>query len=158
MRHSIAIALICAGLSGCGHADKPDPFEQNLKPGEVISIVDNGLVFFDAGSARLNLLATQVLDASQPAEWFKGMDRVEIVGHADRTGSAARNLKLSLRRAEAVRDALVARGAPESLFVVSGAGEDDPLVPTADGLAEPQNRYVTITPRALKQESPAPSL
>jgi OOP family OmpA-OmpF porin len=146
MRHSIAIALICVGLAGCGQAGKPDPVNQNLKPGEIITIVDNGTVFFDAGSSQLNLLATQVLDASQPAEWFKGLDRVDITGHADRTGSTAGNLRLSLRRAETVRDALVARNAPASLLVVHAAGEDDPLVPTADGVAEPRNRYVTIVP------------
>lgn len=153
MRHSIGIALICVGLAGCGQADKPDPFNQNLKPGEVITIVDNALVFFDSGSAQLNRETIRVLDASDPVRWFEGIDRVDIIGHADRAGSAADNLGLSLRRAEAVRDALIARGASESLFVVRGVGEDDPLVPTADGIAEPQNRFVEIHPGSLKQDS-----
>jgi outer membrane protein OmpA-like peptidoglycan-associated protein len=160
MRNLIAAALMCATLAGCAGKGEDIGVRQERSPPEVFSFDGNGngLVFFDSGSTRLGRGAIEVLDALNPAGWSKDVGRVEIVGHADRTGSATSNLRLSLRRAETVRDALVARGAPESLFVVSGAGEDDPLVPTADGVAEPQNRYVTITPRALKQESPASSL
>jgi outer membrane protein OmpA-like peptidoglycan-associated protein len=146
MRHSIAIALTCAGLAGCSRPDV-GPACPSPESGWIIH-VSNGLVFFDPGSARLNQSAVAYLDRKEPVKWFSCSDRVDIIGHTDRSGSAADNLILSLRRAEVVRDALIARGAPKTLFAtVRGVGEDDPLIPTADGVAEPQNNFVEITPQ-----------
>ena len=72
---------------------------------------------------------------------------VMIVGHTDRMGDDAFNDALALRRAEAVRAALIRRGvAPESI-VATGRGKREPLVPTADGVAEPRNRRVEIIVR-----------
>jgi outer membrane protein OmpA-like peptidoglycan-associated protein len=61
-----------------------------------------------------------------------------------RPGSEQYNLALSLRRAEAVKAAMIKQGVPASLIVVVGKGESQPLVPTADGVREPQNRRVEI--------------
>lgn len=146
MRHSIVAALICAGLAGCS---EPHRVEAECLPPDsgLIVHVSNGLVFFDSGSARLNQRAVDYLNRKEPATWLRCVDGVDIIGHADRAGSAVSNVDLSLRRAEAVRDALVARGVPESLLSLHAVGEGDPLVPTADGVAEPQNRFVEIQPR-----------
>ena len=54
------------------------------------------------------------------------------------------HLALSLRRAESVKAAMIKLGVPASLIVVIGKGESQPLVPTADGVREPQNRRVEI--------------
>ncbi|WP_342238030.1 OmpA family protein [Inquilinus sp. OTU3971] len=147
MRHSIAAALICAGLAGCS---EPHRVEAVCPPPEsdviVIVHISTGLVFFDSGSAQLDQRAVDYLDRMEPATWFSCADAVAITGHADRVGSAASNLELSLRRAETVRNALVARGVPDSLLSVHGAGETDPFVPTADGVARPENRRVEILP------------
>jgi OOP family OmpA-OmpF porin len=149
MRNLIAAALICAPLAGCVRKDEHTDVRQEESPPKVFSFDGNGngLVFFDSGSIRLSDGAIEVLDALNSAGLSKDIRRVDITGHTDRSGSSADNLKLSLRRAEIVRDALIARGAPKALFVVvRGVGEDDPLIPTADGVAEPQNNFVEITP------------
>jgi outer membrane protein OmpA-like peptidoglycan-associated protein len=49
-----------------------------------------------------------------------------------------------LRRAEAVKANMIKQGIPASAIVVIGKGESQPLVPTADGVREPQNRRVEI--------------
>lgn len=89
------------------------------------------------------------------------MERPPLIGlrgHSDTVGSRSDNLRLARRRATTVRDELVARGVPAHVFVVSAAGEDDLIVPTADETAEPLNRFVGVweiispTERALRKE------
>ena len=46
---------------------------------------------------------------------------------------------MSLRRANAVKDALVRDGVPAAAITVIGRGEAGLLVKTADGVREPQN-------------------
>jgi outer membrane protein OmpA-like peptidoglycan-associated protein len=70
-----------------------------------------------------------------------------VVGHTDKVGSDVFNDALALRRAEAVRTALVARGVAPANIVAVGRGKREPLVPTADGVAEPRNRRVEIVVR-----------
>ena len=72
------------------------------------------------------------------------MTRIEVNGYADRSGPAQFNEVLSLRRAEAVAAELLRRGVPRNEIVTRGFGEANPLVPTADGVREPQNRRVEI--------------
>jgi outer membrane protein OmpA-like peptidoglycan-associated protein len=74
----------------------------------------------------------------------KGSARITATGHADTSGPENYNMALSLRRANAVKDALVREGVPATAIAVIGRGESQPLVPTADGVREPQNRRVEI--------------
>lgn len=70
-----------------------------------------------------------------------------VVGHTDKVGSDVFNDALALRRAEAVRTALIARGVASANIVAVGRGKREPLIPTADGVAEPRNRRVEIVVR-----------
>jgi outer membrane protein OmpA-like peptidoglycan-associated protein len=102
------------------------------------------LVFFDFDSSRLTPEAKQIV-ASAAADALQGKTtRIDVTGHTDRSGSDRYNQALSVRRAESVRRELVADGVADSLIVTRGVGESDPLVPTADGVREPQNRRVEI--------------
>src|SRR5690349_12787190 len=101
-------------------------------------------LFFDPGSARLSADSLAILDNAARAVERLDTRRVEIEAHTDRAGAAAANLALALRRAEAVRDALVARGVRPEILTLVARGEAEPLVETADGVAEPQNRFVAI--------------
>ena len=73
-----------------------------------------------------------------------GASRIVIVGHADTSGSAAYNERLSDRRARTVADALVAQGVNGGAIAVDGLGETALARPTADGVREPLNRRATI--------------
>ena len=75
-----------------------------------------------------------------------GADLV-VVGHTDRVGSLADNDRLSLQRAQAVRERLLAAGADPERITVAGRGERGPEIPTEDGVAEPRNHRVEITLR-----------
>jgi outer membrane protein OmpA-like peptidoglycan-associated protein len=70
-----------------------------------------------------------------------------VVGHTDTTGSAASNIELGLKRADAVRSLLVAAGVSANVIEVTSHGEADLLIKTADEVLEPRNRRVEITIR-----------
>ena len=72
---------------------------------------------------------------------------VLVIGHTDRVGTDVFNDNLSRQRAEVVRRALVARGIAADKVVVVGRGKREPIVPTADGVAEARNRRVEILVR-----------
>jgi outer membrane protein OmpA-like peptidoglycan-associated protein len=59
-------------------------------------------------------------------KYFANVD-VNICGHTDSTGDKDHNLELSLNRAKAVADALVARGVPKERLKVLGYGSDYPV-------------------------------
>ncbi len=70
-----------------------------------------------------------------------------VVGHTDRKGSGQENDILSLQRASAIKDLLIAKGlSPESIEAI-GRGEREPVVPTDDEVAEPRNRRAEILVR-----------
>lgn len=70
-----------------------------------------------------------------------------VIGHTDAVGAGQFNDKLSLQRAERVRAELIERGIAEDSITVEGRGKREPLVTTADGIAEPKNRRVEINVR-----------
>jgi OOP family OmpA-OmpF porin len=69
---------------------------------------------------------------------------ITVIGHTDRVGKVEDNDALSKKRAESVRALLVAEGIPPAAIATAGRGEREPLVPTADEVAEAQNRRVEI--------------
>ena len=102
------------------------------------------LVFFDWDSAALNARARQIVTEAAQAASRVQVTRIEVAGHADRSGTPAYNLALSRRRAEAVAAALVMQGVAKQAISIEAFGETRPLVPTAEGAREPQNRRVEI--------------
>ena len=72
---------------------------------------------------------------------------VLVIGHTDTVGTDAFNDGLSRQRGEVVRKALLARGIQIENVVVVGRGKREPIVPTADNVAEPRNRRVEILVR-----------
>ena len=72
---------------------------------------------------------------------------VLVVGHTDRVGNDVFNDALSRQRADVVRNALLARGIAPDKVVAIGRGKREPVVPTADGVAEARNRRVEIQVR-----------
>ena len=72
---------------------------------------------------------------------------VTVIGHTDRVGSVEDNDRLSIRRAETVRDKLVQAGMDASMISVAGRGEREPALATADEVALADNRRVEISVR-----------
>ena len=120
-----------------------------LKPGsydELLSVMPPAprsftLYFIEGG--------TELTEASRPVlQELRGIvtasSEVQITGHTDTEGAADSNDRLSLARAAEIRTALVAQGLPVANARVTGRGERELRVPTADGVAEPANRRVEV--------------
>jgi OOP family OmpA-OmpF porin len=105
---------------------------------------DRYLVFFDWNKATLTAEARRVIADS--AQTYKSTGKATIIatGYTDLSGPPAYNQKLSVRRADAVKAELVRLGVPATSITTIGRGESNPLVPTKDGVREPQNRRVEI--------------
>src|SRR3954447_18577509 len=112
------------------------------------------LVYFGFDKATLDTSARQVV--AEAADEYKrtGAAQITVTGHADKAGRPAYNQRLSERRAEAVRRELERLGVPSSAVQVAAEGENDPAVPTADGVPEAPNRRVVI---AMPQPAPPPA-
>ncbi len=102
------------------------------------------LVFFDFDSSRLTPEATSIVDTAAANAVQVGRTRIEVTGHTDRSGSRQYNMVLSQKRAQSVMERLVAQGIPRGDIAVFAKGEDQPLIPTGDGVREAQNRRVEI--------------
>jgi len=102
------------------------------------------IVYFDWGSSNLTPQARSVLDGFLANYRLSGRARLTVAGHTDRSGSAAYNVGLSQRQANAVRDYLVRGGVAPAAISVTALGESRPLVPTPDGVREPHNRRVEV--------------
>ncbi len=108
---------------------------------------DKFLLYFEQNSTQLTAESKQLLPQILDSITARQAYAIGIYGHSDRTGSDEYNLKLSLQRAEAVRDLLSERNVSLQAMDVDSHGEGNPFIPTADGVAEPRNRRVEVIVR-----------
>jgi outer membrane protein OmpA-like peptidoglycan-associated protein len=103
------------------------------------------IVFFDWNKSDITAEASSILDNAANAFATTGQARVQLAGHADKSGKDEYNVGLSQRRADAVKAYMAGKGVPDTAVATEAFGESKPLVDTADGVREPQNRRVEIT-------------
>jgi iron complex outermembrane receptor protein len=102
------------------------------------------LVFFDFNKSDLTPQAVTIVDQAAKNAAPMKVTQLTVTGHTDTVGSDAYNMRLSRRRAESVAAQLEKDGIPSSEIAIVAKGKRDLLVPTADGVKEPQNRRVQI--------------
>jgi len=102
------------------------------------------LVFFDFDKSLITDAGRQVVAAAAAA--YKGGNgaKIQASGYTDLSGTASYNMALSERRADAVRDLLIADGVPRDAIDLAWHGKENPRVPTPNGVREPQNRRVEV--------------
>jgi iron complex outermembrane receptor protein len=101
-------------------------------------------VFFDFDKSDITSAASQVISAAADTVKSGHIATVSVTGHTDTVGTVKYNQALSERRAAAVKAALIADGVAADEITAAGVGKSDLLVPTGDGVREPQNRRAVI--------------
>jgi outer membrane protein OmpA-like peptidoglycan-associated protein len=112
-------------------------------------------VYFNSGKATIQPRSFKLLD--QVAKLLKEhpeLEKVWIEGHTDNVGKPDANLKLSQRRAEAVRDYLIKKGVESQRLEAKGFGQERPIAPNTDAKGRATNRRVEFltTPREGTQQ------
>jgi iron complex outermembrane receptor protein len=108
------------------------------------SVANSYLVFFDFNKSDLTPQAVTIVGQAAKNAGVAKVTKLEVTGNTDTVGSDAYNMRLSRRRAESVAAELEKDGIPSSEIAIYAKGKRDLLVPTADGVKEPQNRRVQI--------------
>lgn len=121
------------------------------------TIAHSYLVFFDFNKADLTPKALDIVDKAAKDALDGKTTQITLTGYTDTVGSDAYNLRLSKRRAMAVQAEMVKQGVPASEIAVYGKGKHDLLVPTGDGVKEPQNRRVSIVFDTAAPPAPPPA-
>jgi OOP family OmpA-OmpF porin len=101
-------------------------------------------VHFKNNSAQLTADSAAVLDPVAAALSAHPGVRVELQGYTDSVGSVPYNLRLSQARADAVRDYLVAHGAPAGNLTTRGYGKTRPVADNGSAQGRAQNRRVVM--------------
>lgn len=129
----------------CGLGLAPAVAQQAAETPQSVEPEDGITVLFATGSARLGRDQAQRLDRA--ARLFRDGNPVVMIitGTADTVGNPATNLDLSIDRARAVADGLVARGIPIERLQVLGQGNSELPVATDDEVSNADNRSAQIT-------------
>ncbi len=138
---------VCDGLDKCPGTPAGQAVDsvgcQALFAPEKPTLILEG-VTFENDSAQLKPESAATLDSVAASLVASPDVRVEVQGHTDSTGSDAYNLKLSQRRAEAVRDYLVSKGVPAARLEAKGYGESQPIAKNDTGEGRARNRRVEL--------------
>ncbi len=111
--------------------------------GQLDALLSNARIEFATGSAVISAASSTLLTSiAEEAQSCPGMLRIE--GHTDNQGSAELNADLSLRRANAVRLALISRGLAGARLVTEGFGPSQPVASNDTERGRARNRRIQI--------------
>lgn len=149
-------------LSGNAPMRQPRPSELVNTAYDPVTVADSGfaapapapaaapisrtyIIFFDLDDDSVTNDARAILEQAAEDARTGNAVSIQVVGHADSSGGDDYNMNLSQRRADSVRSELSQMGINPMAMDTVARGESDLLVPTADGVREPQNRRVEVT-------------
>ena len=102
-------------------------------------------LYFELGTTKMTPESQYKISEIVSTIRSSEIPKVEIIGHADRSGVEVENFWLGFNRAVSVKTLLIDMGVPSDVIVeIKSHGEYDPAVPTGDGVREPLNRRVQV--------------
>lgn len=110
------------------------------------AVIDNALknriIEFESGKAVLTPIGTQILDEMVVALNKVQNKNIKIVGHTDSQGDPQKNQLLSLQRAEAVKQYLIAKSIAATRLTTEGLGATKPVADNATEDGRKKNRRI----------------
>ena len=163
-RTMLAVLISCLIISGCNSVDNlgtPDVTHAtaagfvDMKPGSEEEFMLNvgRRIFFEQGSSIVTDEAQMTI--VRQADWLKKNPRwlVKVQGHSDDPGSEAANETLSIKRADAVLNALASQGVDRKRMWAKGYGIERPVTDCDEITCQSQNRRVVVNLREEFDES-----
>ncbi|NIA09009.1 MAG: OmpA family protein [Nitrospiraceae bacterium] len=152
-----AIGAAVGGLSGTGVAHYMDKQEQALRQavaasqaadierqGNILSVTVKSDFLFDVNSSVVKSGAYSDIDRLARVLNQYPATRIRVEGYTDNTGTEEYNMKLSQRRAEAVKQLLISKGVSPNRITAMGYGESRPKASNATPYGRQLNRRVEI--------------
>ena len=140
-RVALSLFLVTVAVtSGCGLWKKPSEETPTLTKEQIVL---HGVVDFI--KAKIRPASIPLLEEAAAKLNERGNLGVVIEGHSDSKGTTDYNIRLSQRRAEAVRNYLVKLGVDQGRMVVIGKGASEPIASNDTREGRAQNRRVVIT-------------
>ena len=149
--------LVVGGLTGAAIGSYMDKQEKEMREAlaqseaasiqreqDVLAVTFKANVMFAFNSAVLKRGAYEELDRTATVLNKYPQTRIRIEGHTDSKGSENYNLKLSERRAEAVKKALIARGIDPLRLATISFGEAQPVATNETDEGRQLNRRVRM--------------
>jgi outer membrane protein OmpA-like peptidoglycan-associated protein len=128
-------------------AELPPPPQPPPEPPPAQCPVKTPIIFYFAWDdatppQEAQQVAGETVSSMSACHWTS----FNVTGHTDTSGTVSYNQRLSERRAQNVAGLLTAAGAQPGALSVKGVGKSEPAVQTGDGVREPLNRRVEVTP------------
>jgi len=98
--------------------------------------------YFDVDKATLTASGKAQIASIAQEQANNPSGTISVIGKASLVGSDEHNMELSHRRADTVRNEMIADGVPSSKIQISWTGDREPVVAEAAGVEEPRNRVV----------------
>jgi outer membrane protein OmpA-like peptidoglycan-associated protein len=137
-----------ASLKGGFHPrQQPAAKRYDALLGELPPPADHFTLQFDIGEAAPGEDQEAILKQIFASAAARPGAEVQVVGHTDSLGDTVFNDTLSHERADKVREYLISRGLAPALVRATWRGEREPLVETADDVANARNRRVEVIVR-----------
>ena len=122
-----------------------------VRQGDNITLDMPSAITFAFDSSSLNPAFHGTLDRLANTMNEYGQTIIEIAGHTDSVGTDSYNQTLSVQRAQAVANYLIARGVNRERIIVTGAGESRPVASNDTEAGRAENRRVEITIVPLRE-------
>lgn len=130
--------------AGIGDATQARPVSEQDRQAQAQPAIDisRKVVYFDFDSSAIKASELETIANHARYLAMNPSARVRLEGHADERGTREYNIALGERRANAVRDALLLRGAMARQITVVSYGEERPVDPRHNEEAWARNRRV----------------
>jgi OOP family OmpA-OmpF porin len=139
---AVALALAVSVIGGCAMESESSQANSSSEP-ELAGAWYQ--IYFDTNKIEIDSRGQMIIKTVATLVANEGSTHVTVIGKADRVGLSSANISLSQRRADHVRDALIAAGVPSARIDTSWTGESKPEVATVNDASERRNRVVDVT-------------